>query len=284
MTTAVVGFLAAAAGLGAWLLAAGLTGRVVLPRVDLTREGERFRSDRRLGRVAFAGLAGLVVAAATGWLAAGALAAAAVVAAPRLVGGKAEREAAVARTEAIATWTEMVRDSIAAASGLEEAIVATAPVAPAPIRREVHRLVARLEHQRPADALAAFGQDLAHPSGDFVVASLSIAAQMEASDLSELLSRLATSIRDDAAMRVRVEVGRTEVRTATKVILGMLGASIVLLAALNRDYLAVYDEPVGQLMLVVVGGIFAVGAWLLSRMATLELPERFAARPTGGRP
>src|SRR3546814_5847459 len=56
-------------------------------------------------------------------------------------------------TEAIASWTEMIRDSIVAASGLEEAIVATAPVAPTPIASEVRTLVRRLEHQRLPDAL-----------------------------------------------------------------------------------------------------------------------------------
>src|SRR4051794_36076543 len=36
-----------------------------------------------------------------------------------LLGSRAAREAGVARTEAIATWTEMLRDTIAAAHGLE---------------------------------------------------------------------------------------------------------------------------------------------------------------------
>ena len=39
-----------------------------------------------------------------------------------LFGGRAAREAGVARTEAIATWTEMLRDTIGAAHGLEAAI------------------------------------------------------------------------------------------------------------------------------------------------------------------
>jgi hypothetical protein len=34
-------------------------------------------------------------------------------------------------------------------------------------------------------------------------------------------------------------------------------------------------------MLAVVGGIFATGGWLLTRMAEIELPERFTARAGG---
>lgn len=79
-------------------------------------------------------------------------------------------------------------------------------------------------------------------------------------------------------MRIRIDVGRTQVRTASKVIIGVVAATIALLAVLNRDYLAVYADPAGQLVLLVVGGIFAFGGWLLVRMAELEMPERFSAR------
>ena len=49
----------------------------------------------------------------------------------------------------------------------------------------------------------------------------------------------------------------------------------------NRDYLTVYDSAGGQVMLAIVGGIFAFGGWLLTRMADIELPERFTARAGG---
>lgn len=113
-----------------------------------------------------------------------------------------------------------------------------------------------------------------------VVTSLVIAIRMEASDLSGLLSRLAEATRGDARMRVRVEVGRARVRTATKVIVGVVAAAAAFLAVTNRDYLGVYNTATGQLVLVVIVGVFALGAWLLERMAATELPERFTARTT----
>lgn len=270
--------LAATSGVGACILLAGLTGREVLPRRTRVAGGASFVA--RGGKLTWAVLAAVVTLLLTGWPVGALLGGVAALAAPNLIGGKAEREAAVARTEAIATWTEMVRDSIAAASGLEEAITATADVAPAPIRREVRLLVSRLERQSLAGALAAFGEDLAHPSGDLVVAALSIAARTEASDLTSLLSRLSDAIRGEARMRIRVDVGRTQVRTASKVIIGVVGATIALLAVLNRDYLVVYSSATGQLVLLFVGGIFATGGWLLVRMSELELPDRFSARST----
>lgn len=277
MSTVLVAALGAGVGLGAALLLAGLTGRPAL-QVDLHRAIERITRTTAVARIAGAAVGGLAVLAVTGWVAGGALAVLAITFSSRIVGGKAEREASVARTEAIASWTEMIRDSIAAASGLEEAIVATEPVAPRPIRHEVRRLADRLRHSSLSDALTAFGDDVAHPSADLVVAALTIAARMEASDLTGLLSRLAESIRGEARMRIRVEVGRTRVRTATKVILGVVGATVVLLTLLNRGYLAAYDSAGGQVALIVVGGIFALGGWLLARMSGLEQPDRFTAR------
>ncbi len=282
MSAVVIAALGALAGAGAFLVLAGVTGRRVL---TWTRPLVAERAVEGLGavRLTMALATAAVVLVVTGWVAGALLAAAAVVVGPKLLGGKAGREASIARTEAIAAWTEMVRDSIAAASGLEEAITATAPVAPLAIRPEVTVLVRRLEHQSLPAALAAFGDEVAHPSADLVVAALSIAARMEASDMTGLLSRLAEAIRDEARMRIRVEVGRTRVRTATKVIVGVVAATLVLLAVLNPGYLASYDSATGQVVLLVIGGIFAVGGWLLLRMAELDMPERFSARGTPAR-
>lgn len=279
LSAAVALVLGCGVGLGLLLVAAGLLGHGVLPK-----RGQRERSGaslRKLRDLSIALGVGLVVVAATGWPVGGLLAAGAVFAAPQLLGGRTARDAAVARTEAVASWTEMVRDSIVAASGLEEAIVATGPIAPAAIRREVGLLVSRLSHASLADSLSSFGDDLRHPSADLVVAALTIAARMEASDLSSLLSRLAESIRGEARMRIRVEVGRARVRTATRVIVGVVAVTIVFLAGMDREYLRAYDTAVGQAVLLVVAAIFGTGGWLLVKMAGLELPERFRSRARG---
>ena len=282
MSTLVMAALGGLAGVGAFLVFAGLTGRQVFAarRSDLLG---RLLDSLAPARAAAAVAAGAGVLVVTGWPVGALLAAAAVIAGPRLHGGRSGREASIARTEAVAAWTEMVRDSIAAASGLEEAILATAGVAPPAIRAEVTVLVRRMEHQSLADALAAFGDDVSHPSADLVVAALSIAARMEASDMTGLLSRLAEAIRGEARMRIRVEVGRTRVRTATKVIVGVVGATIALLTVLNRSYLVAYDSPGGQMMLLAVGAIFATGGWMLLHMSELDMPERFSARSAAER-
>ena len=278
MTTVILAVLAAGAGIGVLITAAGLVGRPLLEARPRDPNHEHSGHGKGLARAAAIAMASLLTLAATEWLVGAALAGLAAWAVPWIAGGKAERQAAIGRTEAIASWTEMIRDSIVAASGLEEAIVATAPVAPGPIAAEVRAMVHRLGHERLPEALVDFGRDLRHPSGDLVVAALVIASRLEASDLSSLLSRLAEATRGEARMRIRVEVGRTRVRTATKIIVGVVAVAVVFLAVVNREYLAVYDSFGGQVVLAVVGGVFALGGWLLVRMAAIDMPERFTAR------
>ena len=268
LAAAVVGGLG---GAGLAFVAAGMWGRPVL--------GSASGLDRRaLTRALVAVGAGALTLALTGWPVGGCLAAIAVAAAPRLFGNRRARDASIAKTEAVAAWAEMVRDAIGAASGLEEAIMATASIAPAPLRPAVATLVARLQRDSLAASLVAFGEAVRHPSADLVVAALTIAARMEASDLTGLLTRLSDAIRGDARMRIRVEVGRARIRTATKVIVGVVAATVILLTVFNRGYLDAYDSGVGQVVLLVVASIFAGGGVLLDRMATLRIPDRFTSR------
>ena len=270
------------AGLGLWLALGAVAGWQLLP------DRAWWRARRvRLQQAATTSGAGLLVAtvtlAVTRWPVAAALAFLMALLAPRLAGGAKARQEQIARTEAIASWAESVRDTMAAAAGLEEAITATAVAPPSPIAGEVRRLAERLRHQRLTDALQGFGNDLRHPSADLVVAALTIAARMEAADLTGLLSRLAVSIRDDATMRVKIEVSRSRLRTSAKIILGAVGATVMLLLVLNRAYLDPYNTAVGQLVLAVVAAIFAGGAWLLAHMSDIDLPDRFVPRQGRGR-
>lgn len=196
---------------------------------------------------------------------------------PELLGSKAARDRETARTEAIAAWTEMLRDTISGAHGLEEAIMTSAAVAPGPIRREVVDLAIRLERQPLASALESFASDLAHPTADLVVTALTLASDGAVGDLAELLGTLAVSARDEAGMRLRVEAARARLRTAVRVIAGCTIATAVGLVLLNRKYLAAYEGIGGQLVLTVIAALWAVSLVWLARMGNFIAPERFLA-------
>lgn len=201
---------------------------------------------------------------------------------PELFGGRGARERATERTEAVASWTEMLRDTISSAHGLEEAVVTTAAVAPTAIRNEVTALAIRLERQPLDVALQAFAADVSHPTGDLVVAALNLAARGSVGELSELLGTLAVAARDEASMRLRVEAARARLRTAVRVIAGCTLATALGLMVLNRPYLAVYSTPVGQSVLAVVAAAWAVGLIWLTRMGRFIGPERFLTLDTLG--
>ena len=261
-------------GFGIFLVAVGLRG--VEPGAASERRASR-RLDRAGLRLVLALAAGAVMALLTRWPVAALLAAAVGFAAPSLVGGRAARRAAIARTEAVAAWTEMLRDTMAAAAGIEQAIIITAPVAPPPIRAEVATLAARLERERLVPSLQEFAEALDDPTGDLVVSALILASERQARRLGELLGTLAGAAREQASMRLRVEAGRARIRTAVRVITVTTLAFALALVALNRGYLEPYDTLAGQVVLVVVGACFGAALWWLASMARVGAPERFLA-------
>ena len=275
-TTVVAALLGLGAGVGLLLLMTGWRG------VDSHRPG-RFarrhahdRGDQRLVRVAASVAVGVVTGVVTGWVVGAVLAGLACWALPRVLGRDPRHARQVARIEAIATWTEMLRDTLAAAAGLEQAILATAPLAPAAIRPQISDLAVRLGNgQRLAPALRALAEELADPTGDLVIASLMLAAEHQARQLGELLGSLALAAREQASLRMRVQAGRARTRTSVRVIVGTTLGFAAAMIALDRPYLATYDSVSGQVVLLVIGALFAVGFAWLARIATAPEPIRF---------
>ena len=279
MEAITMGALAAGVALGLCLVAAGISGRRVLPERTAVFGGP-VSTERVLTWSAAAVVAAIVVLAVTGWPVAAGAVFVLVLAGPRLTAAGGDRADSIDRTQAIASWTELIRDNMAGAAGLEQALMATAEVAPKPIQAEVRRFTIRLEDQPITDALAALGDDLDHPSADLVVASLANAARMEARELGPLLSRLAESIRGDVRMRLRVEVGRTRIRTSARIVVAVTVATMLFMFVFSRSLLEAYDSTAGQAWLAVVFGVFGLGGWLIRVYGRIEMPERFSARRT----
>ncbi|WP_030442481.1 type II secretion system F family protein [Actinoplanes subtropicus] len=229
-------------------------------------------------RALLAAAAGLGAALATRWPVAAILTAAGVWALPRILGPDRESQQALARIEAIATWTELLRDTLSSAAGLEQAIVATAPVTPLPIRTQVNALAAspragiRLPH-----ALRMFAAGLADPTGDLVVRALLQAAGYHGGQLTDCLSSLASTAREQASIRMRVATKRAATRTTARMITGTTIAMIVGLLVLNRGFLAPYGTVTGQLVLLVIGGIFTAGFSWMARSSRIQQPPRILA-------
>jgi Flp pilus assembly protein TadB len=192
---------------------------------------------------------------------------------PRVLGADRAEQTALARTEAVAAWSEMLRDNLSAAAGLEQAIIAAAAVAPPAISDEATQLAASLRAgMRLPDALSTFREALADPTGDLVVRALSQASHRQASKLADLLAELAELARKRTGVRLRVAAGRARVRTSARVVTATTVAFAVALVALNRPYLAAYDSALGQLVLLLIGFLFAVGFAGLTRLGRIGDP------------
>ncbi|MGH3761031.1 type II secretion system F family protein [Actinophytocola sp.] len=218
----------------------------------------------------------------TGWVVGAVLSALAAWSLPKLLTRDKAHAKRVEHIEAIATWAEMMRDTLAAAAGLEQAILASAPVAPAAIHTEINGLAVQLETgHRLAPSLRRLADDLADPTADLVIASLLLASTQQARHVSDLLGSLATAAREQASMRMRIEAGRARARTSVRIIVGTTVTFAGALVLLNRDYLAAYDSRAGQLVLLVIGALFAAGFVALAKIASVDEPARLLAAAAG---
>lgn len=226
---------------------------------------------------------GLVVAAVaagwalTGWPAAGVLAGGAAAVAPLLSGTRRRRDELNAKSEALASWAEMLRDTITAHAGLREAIALTARVAPAPIRKEVQLLAVRAERESLTTALRRFAVEVADPVADLIVASLVIAAERQAQRLAELLTQIAGSAREQSAMRLRVETGRARTYASSRALVAITFGLAVILLVFSPTFMSPYDSATGQIVLMAIGALFAGALWALVQLGRPVTPPRLLA-------
>jgi hypothetical protein len=262
-------------GLGAYSLMNASRGGLA---VIVTRFVVQHRLRPAVGIVPLAGLAAFV---ATGWPALGIAVALGLAVVPgvgrRPVRQRDEREL----VEAVATWTEQIRDTLSGAHGLEEAIIAASRQAPGVIKEAVHRLTAYMAYGRLEDGLRRFAVEVDHPTADFVVAALSTANQFQARDITILLTHVAQCARDESRMRSRVWVSRARTRSAIRIISVVVVTFTAGLMIFNRQYLEPYSSVEGQIVLGVVLGVFALALVLMHKMSTIAMPQRFISRRTG---
>ncbi len=232
---------------------------------------------RPISQRALAGaLAGVATLALTRWPVIAVAAVLLVTFWDRIVGSSKAEQVGIARLEALATWTESLRDTIAGAIGLEQAIPSSVAATPPVIRPALNLLVDRLRIREPLpNALLAFADELDDPSADTVVAALVLNSRLRGPGLHDVLSALARSTREELDMRRRVEAGRRSIRRSVRIVLAIVLGVGGLLAVLNRAYVEPYNSLVGQLVLLLVALLFLAGLLWLRKLARPVTAERF---------
>ncbi|HBQ51634.1 MAG: hypothetical protein EBU22_03000 [Actinobacteria bacterium] len=227
-----------------------------------------------LGGPAIAVVAYLV----TGWLLVSVVTGLVVSAVPALKSKQRLRRDERGLADAIATWTEQLRDTLAGAHGLEQAIVATSLHAPLAISSAVGRLSAQIQYGKLSDGLRRFADDVDHPISDFVSAALITATEYQARDLAQLLGHLAQCARDEGRMRTRIWVGRARTRSSVRIISVVVISFVSGLIVFNREYLSVYSSFDGQVILSGIFILFGISLIMLDQFSRISAPQRFIRR------
>jgi Flp pilus assembly protein TadB len=265
--------LLAACGIG---MGAGLclayTVRHPVPRGSAKAAGRALPTRRILLAVACAGIVYLL----TGWIAAIPITIAGVWFLPGMLGRSSRHERELAVVEAIAAFTEMLRDTLSAAAGLNQALSVACRHAPEALQPAAVELAERIEARDGTgrDALHAFADRIDDPTADLVALALAAASEHPTRDLAGLLSSLAATAREQAAMRTRTAVAQARTRTAIRMITAITVGLALLLLLIDRPYLADYDSATGQVILLWVAGIFALALRWLKSLAEIPRPQR----------
>ena len=253
----------------------------------------RALSRAQLRRAGVSVVAALLALAVTRWIAAAAGVGLLVYCWDRVFGGTRRAKLATARLEALAAWTESLRDLVATGIALPEALPASVTSAAPVLHEPLGRLTDRLAAREPLEAsLRSLGDDLDDGGADLVVAALLLNARAQGRALEAVLTSLAASLRGELRVRRTIEAERRSTRRAVQIVVAVTLLTALGLCLGNPAYVAPYRDAAGQLMLCVVAAVFAAGFAWLARLSALPTaprllpPERaihVSGNVTGGR-
>jgi tight adherence protein B len=130
----------------------------------------------------------------------------------------------------------------------------------------------------PEEALLRFGYELSDPCADRVICSLILAVSARAQRLGDLLAALADSTREEVALRLRIETSRASIRSGLRTVLVFSVGFAVALTVVAHAYLAPFGSATGQVVLLIVGVLYAMGLTLMVVMARPPTPVRLLGR------
>ncbi len=264
-----------ATGLGAFVIFLAVRDEKVRSKIKVAnRQADLSRSMQVIVALAV----GVVIFLVTRWLLVAVVLSLVFITVPALKSKQRLHRDERGLADAIATWTEQLRDTLAGAHGLEQAIVATSDHAQVAISFSIRRLSAQIQYGKLGDGLRRFADEVDHPIADFVSAALITATKYQARDIAQLLGHLAQCAREEGRMRTRIWVGRARTRSSVRIISFVVIGFVALLVIFNRDYLSVYSSLEGQVMLSCIFIVFGVALIMLDQFSRIVTPQRFIRR------
>jgi Flp pilus assembly protein TadB len=247
-----------------------MTGRIQRAKAELPEKWQR----RWRPLVTTAGIVTLVVWAWTGWPVHGILAGAAVLGLPYVLNPGTAATQRIERLEALGQWLNHLAGVHQAGISLPQTIRASAKAAPTPIAPNVRALADRLRSGMEAeDAFALFADELADGVSDHVVLLFQSHAVYKGPGLSDALEALAVTIHQQAADARDIEADRAKVRKSSRMV-SMVICVVVVGCMLNDAWSGWYQSPLGQIVLAVLGGLFAYTLRWLRKIARTQPDPR----------
>jgi Flp pilus assembly protein TadB len=216
----------------------------------------------------------------TGWVLAVVLAPVTVIGLPLLLSAPPSATQIV-RLEAMEEWTRSLAGVLTVGVGLEQALVATLRSTPAPVAREVERLVARIRARWDTEAaLRAFADELDDSTGDLIAANLILGARRRGAGLASVLEGLAESVAADVRARRQVEADRAKPRSTARWVT-VISVGVLVVLAVSGSYVEPYRGPIGQVILVVLLSAYVATLVWMRQMANGRPLPRFLDTTAG---
>jgi len=280
MTFLVVLMAGLGTGFGLLMAVMGIRGveDSEIPALDLSSVSERVRGiDQLRLRIGLALVGAVMMMVLAQWPVAIFLAGLAGFTSPTIAGAAKRRKEAIARSEAIATWAEQLRDTIGSAAGLQEAISVTSRVAPREIRPQIQALARGMRRRPLPELLRVFAVRVDDPAADQVAIALIMASERRGQNLTTLLSDVAAAAREEATMRMRTETSRAQTYSDAKAVTGIVLGVFFLLLLVNKGYLSAFDSFTGQVVMGVVGAMWAFAVYGIAELSKVRRPPRILA-------
>lgn len=167
-----------------------------------------------------------------------------------------------------------LRDAIRSGLSVQEALVGLARVGPEPLRHDFLILAREMGLLGAEPALTAMRDRLTDPLFDIVAATLILNDRLGGRHVSQVLDELAETTR--AQLRVQDELRAHQAQTvlSARVVALMPVVVLVVIRQINPRYLAVFDDPWGQVILALCALSIAVGYGAMLWLTRLPAERR----------
>jgi tight adherence protein B len=152
----------------------------------------------------------------------------------------------VALVEAIA----QLRAAIQGGLSVQQALVELAPTTPQALRPDIARLVLDLRLKGLVPALGELRDRLADPLADQLVAALILNDRVGGRQVGPVLDRLAQATRASLAVLEEAKARQSQAVVSARVVALVPAVALVGLRVIAPAFMSVYDEPLGQVVLV----------------------------------